>query len=56
MSFDSDHWAELQALFHLAAETPEDERERVLSAACSDQDVLRRALEILAAAERKRPH
>ena len=50
MSYDSDHWAELQTLFHLAEETPESERERVLGAACSEPDLLRRALEILTAA------
>ncbi|HEY3739303.1 MAG TPA: serine/threonine-protein kinase [Bryobacteraceae bacterium] len=51
MGFDSEHWTELQALFHLAEETPESERERVLSAACSDPQILERALEILRASD-----
>ncbi|MFZ0337746.1 MAG: protein kinase [Terracidiphilus sp.] len=36
----------LQALFHLAEGTPEEDRERVLAAQCSDPQLVRRALEI----------
>lgn len=47
MSQDSENWSLLQALFHLAESTPEEDRERVLAEHCADERLVRRALEIL---------
>jgi tetratricopeptide (TPR) repeat protein len=49
MTLDSNHWEQLQALFHLAAATPEADRERVLADACPDEELRRLAMEIFAA-------
>src|ERR1017187_3480350 len=46
MTEDADIWEQLQALFHLAEATPENERERVLSENCSDPELLRRVTAI----------
>ena len=43
---DSENWGLLQALFHLAEETPAEDRERVIREHCSDPELVRRALEI----------
>ena len=51
MSLESQNWETLQALFHLAEETPEEERERVLSEHCSDPKLVRRTMDILRGAE-----
>jgi serine/threonine protein kinase len=42
MTQDAEIWDRLQVLFHLAEATPEEERERVLQANCSDPELLRR--------------
>jgi len=42
MREDADIWDQLQALFHLAEATPENERDRVLAENCSDPELLRR--------------
>ena len=46
MTEDADIWEQLQALFHLAEATPENERERILSENCSDPELLRRVTAI----------
>jgi tetratricopeptide (TPR) repeat protein len=46
MSHDSKNWGLLQTLFHLAEETPPDERERVLAEHCPDTALVQRALEL----------
>ena len=43
---DSENWSLLQTLFHLAEETPAEDRERVIAEHCSDPELVRRALEI----------
>jgi len=43
---DSENWGLLQTLFHLAEETPAEDRERVIAEHCSDPELVRRALEI----------
>ena len=43
---DSENWSLLQTLFHLAEETPAEDRERVIAEHCSDPELARRALEI----------
>ncbi len=48
---ESERWERLQELFHLAAETPEADRERVLTAACEDPELIRQALEIFTAGD-----
>ena len=47
MSLDSDNWEQLQALYHLASQAPEEEREQVLSQACLDPELRRRAIALL---------
>src|ERR1019366_9378808 len=42
MTEDADIWEQLQALFHLAEATPENDRDRVLAENCSDPELLRR--------------
>jgi serine/threonine-protein kinase len=49
MTLDADNWEQLQRLFHLAAVTPETDRERVLAEASQDVELRQRALAILAA-------
>jgi serine/threonine-protein kinase len=51
MSLDSENWELLQRLFHLAATTPEADRERVLTEACPDAELRRRAVELLTAGD-----
>lgn len=46
MNQDSENWSLLQELFHLAEATPADERERVLRERCSDERLIRRALDL----------
>jgi eukaryotic-like serine/threonine-protein kinase len=46
MSQDSENWSLLQTLFHLAEETPAEDRARVLAEHCTDESIVRRALEI----------
>lgn len=48
---DSENWELLQALFHLAEETPVQDRERVLAEHCSNPHFVRRALALLQSAE-----
>jgi serine/threonine-protein kinase len=43
MAKDSENWEELQALFHLAEDTPAEELDVVLLAACADPELRRRA-------------
>jgi len=43
---DSENWSLLQTLFHLAEETPAEDRERVIAEHCSDPELVRRALDI----------
>lgn len=50
MSQDSENWSLLQRLFHLAEETPAEDRERVLAEHCPDAALVRRALEIFRSA------
>jgi eukaryotic-like serine/threonine-protein kinase len=56
MSNDATHWERLQTLFHLAAETPEQDRERVLAEACDDAALRRRAMALLRASTLDAPH
>jgi serine/threonine-protein kinase len=51
MTLDSDKWEQLQRLFHLAAVTPEAERERVLAEACPDAELREQAMAIVTAGE-----
>ena len=51
MATDSENWEQLQRLFHLAAVTPEADRERVLAEASPDAELRGRALAILAAGD-----
>ncbi|HEY4357693.1 MAG TPA: protein kinase [Acidobacteriaceae bacterium] len=51
MEIDSEHWDQLQMLFHLAASTPEADRGRILETACPDKEIRQRVMDILAAAE-----
>lgn len=46
MKTDSENWNLLQTLFHLAEETPAEDRERVLAEHCSNPELVRRALDI----------
>ncbi|MGC2618636.1 MAG: serine/threonine-protein kinase, partial [Acidobacteriaceae bacterium] len=47
MPLDSENWSLLQSLFHLAEETPADDRERVLAEHCADAALVERALSLL---------
>ena len=51
MADESDHWEQLQELFHLASVTPEEDRERVLQEACPDAELRAQAMAILTAGE-----
>jgi len=51
MATEAERWEQLQTLFHLVAETPEADRERVLAAACADPDLRRQVMEIFIAGE-----
>lgn len=46
MTQDAETWEQLQALFHLAEATPEQEREGVLAENCSDPELLLRVMAI----------
>jgi serine/threonine-protein kinase len=49
MSQDAENWDQLQALFFLAEETPEADRERVLAEKCPDPELRSRAMAIVTA-------
>jgi serine/threonine-protein kinase len=49
MTQDADNWQLLQELFHLAENTPEGDRERVLAENCPDQALRSRAMKIFTA-------
>ena len=49
MTKDFENWQLLQELFHLAEATPKADRERALAEKCSDEELCRRALNILKA-------
>ena len=49
MTKEADNWQLLQDLFHLAEVTPEADLERVLGEMCSDEELRRRAMDILRA-------
>ena len=51
MSLDSDHWEQLQTLFHLASVTAEEDRGRVLAEACPDAELRGRAMALLTAGD-----
>lgn len=51
MASESENWEQLQRLFHLAAVTPEADRERVLAEASPDAELRGRALAILSAGD-----
>jgi len=51
MALDSEHWEELQTLFHLAAKTPAADRERVMSEACPDPELRSLAMALLEAGD-----
>lgn len=53
MTNDTEDWEQLQALFHLAETTPEQDRARVLARHCADPELCRRVLAILAASHRE---
>ena len=46
MRRDAETWEQLQALFHLAEQTPEDEREQILTQNCADPEVRDRVMAI----------
>ena len=46
MTPDSEHWEQLQELFHLAEMTREEDRERVLTEKCADPRIRRRVMSI----------
>jgi eukaryotic-like serine/threonine-protein kinase len=46
MTQDSEHWEQLQELFHLAEMTREEDRERVLTQKCPDPRIRRRVMSI----------
>src|ERR1700733_437490 len=46
MTPDSEHWEQLQELFHLAEMTREEDRERVLAEKCPDPGIRRRVMSI----------
>jgi serine/threonine protein kinase len=50
MKIDSQNWEQLQDLFHLAANAPDENRDRVLAEACPDAQLRQRALDLLLAA------
>ena len=55
MMSDADNWEQLQALFHLAEETPEPELGALLEGACADPELRQRALELILAARTEDP-
>jgi serine/threonine-protein kinase len=52
MTFDAEHWDELQRLFDLADRLPPEDRERALAEACPHAELRERVLALLWAAER----
>jgi serine/threonine protein kinase len=46
MRRDAETWEQLQALFHLAEQAPEDEREQILTENCADSEVIGRVMAI----------
>ena len=50
MASDSEHWEQLQALFHMAEDTPEDSLDALLEQACADPELRRRARSLIVAA------
>jgi eukaryotic-like serine/threonine-protein kinase len=50
MKIDSQNWEQLQALFHLAADTPEEARAQVLAETCPDPELRERAMALVMAA------
>jgi hypothetical protein len=53
---DAENWELLQELFYLAEETPEADRERVLTERCPDEGLRRRAMKLVTATHcRKMP-
>jgi eukaryotic-like serine/threonine-protein kinase len=51
MAVDSDHWEQLQELFHLASITAPPDRARVMEEACPDGELRARAMELLGAVD-----
>ncbi|MEO6830109.1 MAG: serine/threonine-protein kinase, partial [Acidobacteriaceae bacterium] len=51
MTRDAENWEELQTLFHLAEMVPKADRERVLTGKCPNEELRRRTLAILKAAD-----
>jgi serine/threonine protein kinase/tetratricopeptide (TPR) repeat protein len=51
---DAEHWEQLQALFHLAEETPDEELDALLLVACPDAELRQRAAALIRAS-RKEP-
>jgi serine/threonine-protein kinase len=56
MPTESENWDTLQSLFHLLADAPAFDRERVLAEACPDPELRRLALEIFTAGEHPPEH
>jgi serine/threonine-protein kinase len=50
MESDSEHWEQLQALFHLAGDTPEEELDALLEQACAKEELRSRARALILAA------
>ena len=46
MTPDSEHWEQLQELFHLAEVTRDEDRERVLTEKCPDPRIRQRVMAI----------
>ena len=46
MTLDADNWQLLQELFHLAENTPAQDRDRVLCERCADHALRQRAIQI----------
>jgi tetratricopeptide (TPR) repeat protein/predicted Ser/Thr protein kinase len=51
MQRELENWDTLQMLFHLAEETPPEEREQVLAQRCADPELVKRALRLLSGAD-----
>jgi serine/threonine-protein kinase len=51
MPDETEHWELLQILFHLAGETPAEDRDRVLAEQCSDPAIVARAMAIFHGSE-----
>src|SRR5580698_3216626 len=55
MTKDTENFALLQELFHLAETTPEEDRERVLTERCPDEKLRSRAMKIFVASSIEEP-